>query len=138
MCLTYAVRSAPGDYGKIDPNAAPNECYYVQFDRMSFFIFDLLVLLSFELGDHSAIRAAIRQLILIVVVVVLTVTSAFRYRTPTAPIGHLRHAISILVSPGTSLRRVMYRDGKPRTNTSPPPKSNETYVRCRVLSRVIR
>ena len=58
MCLTYAVRSAPGDYGKIDPNAAPNECYYVQFDRTTFFIFDPLVLLSFELGDHFTIRAA--------------------------------------------------------------------------------
>ena len=41
----------------------------MEFGRTTFFIFDLLVALSFELGDHFEIHAAICQLILIAVVV---------------------------------------------------------------------
>ena len=97
----------------------PNECYDVRVGGKNFSIFDILLVLSFELGDHFTIHAAIRQLILTVVVVILTVTSAFRYRTPTAPLSRSRYAIPTLVSPRASLRRVIYRDGKPRTNTPP-------------------
>ena len=116
----------------------PNECYNMGFGTATIFIFDLLVLLSFELGDHFIMHAAICLLILIVVVVILTVTSAFRYRAPTAPLSRSRYAIFAPVFPRTPLRRVVYRDGKPLTNASPPTKTNKTCVRYRVLSCVIR
>jgi len=102
----------------------PNECYNVRASGTTFFMYDILVVLSFELGDHFAILAVTCQLTLIVVVVILTITSAFRYRTPTASPNRSRYAISALVLPRTSLRRVIYRDGKPLTNT-PPPKTNK-------------
>jgi len=96
-----------------------NEWYDMRVGGKTFFVFDLLVLLFFEFGDHFAILAVTRQLILIVVVVILTVTSAFRCRIPTAPLSQSRRGVSALVFPGASLRRVIYRDGKPLTNTPP-------------------
>jgi len=111
----------------------------MEFDSTTFFIFDLLVVLSFELGDHFNIHVAICQLILIAVVVVLTVTSAFRYRAPTASVSRSRYAISALVPPGASLRRVIYRDGKPCTRAyTHPTKTKNARVRCWVLSCVVR
>ena len=125
ICLTDTVRSAPGGYGETDPNTMFNECYDVRIGGKTFFVFDLLVLLSFELGDHFAILAATHQLIPTAVVVVLTVTSAFRCCIPIASLSRSRYTITALVSPGASLRRVIYRDGKSLTISPPPRKLTE-------------
>jgi len=88
---------------------------------MSYFIYDLLVILCFELSNNFTIRTTdYYQLIPIVVVVILTIRSGFRDCTSTLPVNRPRCSISVLVFSGTPLMKVVYRDGQPLTSTPPP------------------
>ena len=138
ISLTGAIRSAAGKYGDDDIYPTLAVCYYVQLsERMYFFVYDLAALLCFEISNNFIICAATHQLIPIVVVVVLTIWRGFRDRTPTLPPSRSWCSISPLVSSGTPLVRVVYRDGEPLTTTLSP-KANNASVSCRLLPRVTR